>query len=73
MHSYKALEELAEFGAILHAGPSCIESTLILSLDFIDNYQTEFEIQSKPKPRQTGWHCVRVRQTNGSLAWSSPI
>jgi hypothetical protein len=40
---------------------------------FADNYATEFTFTDGQSGSATDWYYVRVFQTNGSMAWSSPI
>ena len=69
----KSLKELAESSDILHTGPFGAESLLLHRIAFADNYQTEFEFTDEARTGETDWYYMRVNQTNGSLAWSSPI
>ena len=38
-----------------------------------ENYQTMFEFSDQYVTETTDWYYVRVTQTNGIPAWSSPI
>jgi len=69
----KSLEQLAKDNEITFTGPFTAESILMHRLVFADNYNTEFEFTDKSDTGKTDWYYVRVEQTNGSLAWSSPI
>jgi len=40
---------------------------------FEENYATEFSVEDRAEGPGTDWYQVRVVQTNGSLAWSSPV
>jgi len=55
------------------AGPFTSESILLHRVVFSENYSTEFKLMDKRETRRTDWYYVRVVQSNGSLAWSSPI
>ncbi|GAH00533.1 unnamed protein product, partial [marine sediment metagenome] len=69
----KTLGELAASSDITFTGEFPSESIMMHRLVFHENYQTGFEFTDKPETGQTDWYYVRVTQTNGSLAWSSPI
>ncbi|MFH1717573.1 MAG: DUF3604 domain-containing protein [Planctomycetota bacterium] len=69
----KSLGELAESSDIVFTGPFTSESVLLHRAVFSENYRTEFEFTDKPRTEKTDWYYVRVVQSNGSLAWSSPI
>jgi len=73
MVATKSLGELAESSDILFTGPFTSESVLLHRVVFSDNYQTEFEFTDTRRTDSADWYYVRVVQTNGSLAWSSPI
>ena len=71
------LAELAESGETIFTGPFPKESALVHRLVFDDHYRTEFtvedEAEDKNKGKQADWYYTRVVQSNGQLAWSSPI
>ena len=82
----KSLEQLAESSHTEFTGPFTSESMLLHRIVFSENYRTEFEFTDRrgtekmvrqahhPElSRRTDWYYVRVVQSNGSLAWSSPI
>ena len=69
----KSLEQLAESSDTTFTGPFTSESMLLHRIVFSENYRTEFEFTDKPRAEKTDWYYVRVVQSNGSLAWSSPI
>lgn len=69
----KSLEQLAESSHTEFTGPFTSESILLHRVVFSENYKTEFTLVDKRKTRKTDWYYVRVVQSNGSLAWSSPI
>jgi hypothetical protein len=69
----KTLKELAESSDILFTGPFSAESVMFHRIAFADNYATEFTFTDAQNGRATDWYYVRVFQTNGSMAWSSPI
>lgn len=69
----KTLGELAESSDIFFTGRFTAESILMHRVVFHENYFTEFEFEDKGTGESTDWYYARVVQTNGSLAWSSPI
>lgn len=69
----KSLKQLAESSDIEFTGPFTSESVLLHRIVFSDNYKGEFEFTDESKTGKTDWYYVRVLQSNGSLAWSSPI
>ena len=69
----KSLKQLTMADDITFTGPFTAESIMLHRPVFADNYQTEFEFTDKAETGKTDWYYVRVEQTNGSLAWSSPI
>ncbi|MHC4395806.1 MAG: DUF3604 domain-containing protein [Planctomycetota bacterium] len=69
----KSLKQLAIADDITFTGPFTAESIMLHRPAFADNYHTQFEFTDKPETGKTDWYYVRVEQTNGSLAWSSPI
>jgi len=69
----KSLGELAESSDVLFTGPFTSESVLLHRVVFSENYRTEFEFTDERRAQNTDWYYVRVVQSNGSLAWSSPI
>jgi len=68
-----SLKELAESGEIFFTGDNTSESVMIHRVVFIENYFAEFDLKDKSKTNETDFYYVRVIQSNGSLAWSSPI
>jgi ribulose bisphosphate carboxylase small subunit len=69
----KTLGELAESSDIIFTENFPSESIMIHRIVFNENYQTSFEFTDKPESDTTDWYYVRVTQSNGSLAWSSPV
>ena len=69
----KSLGQLAESSDVKFTGPFTSESVLLPRITFAENYRTEFEFTDRHKTDKTDWYYVRVVQSNGSLAWSSPI
>jgi len=73
MQINKTLGDLAESSDITFTGGFPSESIMLHRIVFSENYQTEFEFNDENTTDSTDWYYVRVTQTNGSLAWSSPI
>jgi hypothetical protein len=69
----KSLEQLSESSDITLTGPFTAESMMLHRIVFSENYRTEFEFTDKRRTEKTDWYYVRVVQSNGSVAWSSPI
>ncbi|MBN2010779.1 DUF3604 domain-containing protein [candidate division KSB1 bacterium] len=69
----KTLSELTESNDIIFTGGMPSESIMIHRIVFADNYFTEFNFKDRHTSDITDWYYVRVTQTNGSLAWSSPV
>jgi hypothetical protein len=68
-----SFSELAESSEVLSTGEFPRESALLNRIVFHENYQTSFEIEDTGSGGQTDWYYVRVVQSNGQMAWSSPI
>ena len=68
----KMLGELAESNDVLFTGEFSSESVLLHRVVFADNYRARFRY-SDAEWTSDAWYQVRVAQTNGSYAWSSPI
>jgi hypothetical protein len=69
----KSLKELAHSSDAVFTGPFTSESILLHRPVFAEHYDAGFEFMDKRQTAQTDWYTVRVVQSNGSLAWSSPI
>ena len=69
----KTLSELEKSSDIIFTGAFTTESILFHRLVFANNYQTQFRFKDKQHGETADWYYLRVAQTNGSLAWSSPI
>jgi hypothetical protein len=69
----KTLGDLAGSSDIIFIGDFPSESILLHRIVFNENYQSMFEFTDQHMADTTDWYYVRVIQTNGSLAWSSPI
>lgn len=73
MEQKKILGDLAVSSDILFTGAFPSESIMIHRLVFDEHYRTSFEIRDRHHAENTDWYYVRVAQSNGSLAWSSPV
>ena len=73
MNFTKSLAQLAKSSDVKFTGPFTSESVLLPRITFADNYETDFEFTDRHKTNKTDWYYVRAVQSNGSLAWSSPI
>jgi hypothetical protein len=69
----KSLEQLAQSSDITLTGPFTAESMMLHRIAFSENYQSEFEFTDKRRTSKTDWYYIRAVQSNGCLAWSSPI
>ncbi len=70
----KTLNELIENNAVFFTGEFPAESFIFHPVLFSDNYSTRFEFtDTSEKQVDESWYYVRVIQTNGQMAWSSPI
>lgn len=69
----KSLKELVQSSDAVFTGPFTSESILLHRPGFAEHYNARFELMDKRRTNRTDWYTVRVVQSNGSLAWSSPI
>ena len=69
----KSLKQLAQSSDAVFTGPFTSESILLHRAVFAENYGTEIEFVDERQTDKTDWYYVRVVQSNGSLAWSSPV
>jgi len=68
-----SFRDLAESSETLSTGEFPRESALLNRLVFNEHYETSFDLNDTGAGSQTDWYYVRVVQSNGQLAWSSPI
>lgn len=68
-----AFKDLENSNEIIHTGSFTTESLMIHRLVFFDNYYAEFDFEDRVSQKTNDWYYVRVKQENGSLAWSSPV
>jgi len=69
----KTLGELAESNEIEFTGVYTSESILVHRLVMPDLFRASFRVSDKGKGGQADWYYVRVCESNGHMAWSSPI
>lgn len=69
----KNLKDLESSNEILFTGPFSSESFMIHRLVFHDHYYTLFDFEDRSSEKTNDWYYVRVIQSNGNIAWSSPI
>ncbi len=68
------LGELIEDNAVFFTGEFPAESFVFHPVVFSDNYSSKFEfIDIASSDNNMSWYYVRIIQTNGQMAWSSPI
>jgi len=65
--------ELAQSSEVLSTGPFPKESAIVHRLVFQEHYRSSFRVSDQDAGRGVSWYYVRVVQSNGQLAWSSPI
>jgi hypothetical protein len=65
--------DLAESNEALYTGEFPRESAMLNRIVFNEQYETSFEVNDTGNGSQADWYYVRVVQSNGQLAWSSPI
>ena len=68
-----SLGDLAESSETLHTGPFPKESGLLHRLVFHEHYTSSFTVADQESGSAANWYYVRVAESNGQLAWSSPI
>lgn len=73
MSQTHTLGELAESGETLFTGPFPKESALVHRAVFQENYRTSFTVDDTDAGESVNWYYARVFESNGQLAWSSPI
>ncbi len=69
----KSLRDLAESSDVAFTGEFTSPSMMFHRIKFSDQYETTFEVEDERQSDSADWYYVRVQQSNGSLAWSSPI
>ena len=69
----RSFRELAESNEMLFPRPFPWDSAMLHRLVFAENYETAFSVTDQDAGDGVSWYYVRVFQSNGHLAWSSPI
>lgn len=69
----RTLGELAENNEIEFTGAFTSESLVVHRLVTPDYFRASFRVADRGRRGQTDWYYVRVVQTNGHQAWSSPM
>lgn len=67
------LAELSESNEMLFTKPFPWESAVLQRPVFRENWETAFHIEDESDGATDDWYYIRVFQTNGELAWSSPV
>ncbi len=65
--------QLNESNEMLFTAPFPWESAMLHRLVFEENYNTRFTVEDTDDGNEVNWYYTRVVQSNGELAWSSPI
>lgn len=69
----QTFEQLNESNEMLFTRPFPWESAMFHRVVFKENWATEFTVEEDDAGDAVNWYYVRVHQTNGEMAWSSPI
>ena len=69
----QSFAELTESNEMLFTRPFPWESAMLHRVVFRDNWETSFGLEDEGDGAQADWYYVRVFESNGELAWSSPI
>jgi uncharacterized protein DUF3604 len=65
--------QLAESNEMLFTAPFPWESAMLHRVVFDANARTTFRFEDERDGARTDWYYVRVIQSNGDMAWSSPV
>lgn len=65
--------QLAESNEMLFTGDFPKESAMLHRIVFADNYEASYTVDDEDSGETVNWYYVRVIESNGQLAWSSPI
>lgn len=65
--------DLAVSNEMLFTRPFPWESAMLHRIVFHNQWNTEFKFTDQSDGKQDDWYYVRVIQSNGEMAWSSPI
>ncbi len=69
----RSFAELAESNEMLFTRPFPWESAMLHRVVFHGNSETSFSLGDEGDGSRTDWYYVRVFQSNGQMAWSSPV
>ena len=69
----QSFAQLAESNEMLFTRPFPWESAMLHRVVFHDNWQTSFVADDESDGSGTDWYYARVFESNGELAWSSPV
>ena len=69
----QSFAELTESNEMLFTRPFPWESAMLHRVVFRDNWETSFGFEDEGDGAETDWYYVRVFESNGELAWSSPV
>lgn len=69
----QTLRQLNDSNEMLFTRPFPWESAMLHRPVFEANYRTSFRVEDEGSGDQVDWYYVRVVQSNGEMAWSSPV
>ncbi len=69
----QSFAELSESNEMLFTAPFPWESAMLHRVVYHDNWSTSFGAEDEGDGAHTDWYYLRVFQSNGEMAWSSPI
>ncbi len=69
----QSLAQLTESNETLFTGDFPFESAMLQRVVFNENWETAFAVEDEGDGRRTDWYYLRVIQSNGQMAWSSPV
>jgi hypothetical protein len=69
----RTLAQVERSSEALFTGPFPLESAMLHRLVFAENHESSFTVEDEDSGDALNWYYVRVLQSNGEMAWSSPI
>lgn len=69
----QTLAQLEQSSEMLFTGPFPLESAMLHRVVFAENSECDFGVDDEDSGGSLNWYYVRVHQSNGEMAWSSPI
>ena len=69
----QALAELSESNEMLFTRLFPWESAMLHRVVFRENWETSFAVEDEGDGNETDWYYLRVFESNGERAWSSPV